>query len=62
LATGLSVLSYTKAFPNITLPQHLSGQTAVESYLYPGALQPLQIAALAGYPVTWTITITITMD
>ncbi len=27
---------------NIKFPQHLSGQTSVQSFLYPGALQPLQ--------------------
>lgn len=37
-----SVLSYTNAFPGIPAPQHKSGQTTVQNYLYPGALQPLQ--------------------
>lgn len=38
----MTVLSYTNAFPGIPAPQHLSGQTAVQSYIYPGAVQPLQ--------------------
>ena len=36
-----SVLSYTNAFPGIQAPQHKSGQTKVQSFLYPGALQPV---------------------
>ncbi len=36
-----TVLSYTNAFPGIPAPQHLSGQTKVQNYLYPGAVQPL---------------------
>lgn len=39
----MTVLSYTNAFPGGPFPQHLSGQTTtVQSYLYPGAVQPLQ--------------------
>lgn len=35
-----SVLSYAMAFPGIPMPQHLSGQTKVQSFIFPGALQP----------------------
>jgi hypothetical protein len=38
----MTVLSYTNAFPGIPAPQHGSGQTSVQSYRYPGAVQPLQ--------------------
>ncbi len=38
----MTVLSYTNAFPGIPAPQHKSGQTSVQNYLYPGALQLLQ--------------------
>jgi hypothetical protein len=37
----MTVLSYTNAFPGIPAPQHLSGQSSVQNYLFPGALQPL---------------------
>jgi hypothetical protein len=38
-----SVLSYTNGFPGMSFPQHLTGQTkTVQSYLYPGAVQPVQ--------------------
>jgi hypothetical protein len=46
-----SVLSYTNAFPGIPLPQHLSGQTTVQNYLYPGALQP---QATGPVVLSWT--------
>jgi hypothetical protein len=36
----MTVLSYSNAFPGIPAPQHLSGQTAVQSFLFPGAVQP----------------------
>jgi len=36
-----SVLSYTNAFPGIQAPQHLSGQTKVQNFIFPGAVQPL---------------------
>ena len=37
------VLGTTNAFPGATFPQHGSGQTAtVQSYIYPGAVQPQQ--------------------
>jgi hypothetical protein len=38
----MTVLSYTNAFPGIPIPNHLSGQSKPQNYLYPGALQPLQ--------------------
>lgn len=37
-----SVLSYTNAFPGIPFPQHLTAlSSAVQSYIFPGAVQPL---------------------
>jgi len=36
----MAVLSYTNAFPGIPAPQHLAGQTSVQSFLFPGAVQP----------------------
>jgi hypothetical protein len=36
----MTQLSYTNAFPGGPLPQHGSGQTAVQNYRYPGAPQP----------------------
>ena len=37
----MTVLSYTNAFPGIAYPQHLTSQTTtVQSYIYPGAVQP----------------------
>ena len=36
----MTVLSYTNAFPGMPLPQHLSGQSSVQGFIYPGALQP----------------------
>jgi hypothetical protein len=39
----MSVLSYTNAFPGIAAPQHKSGQSTVQGYIYPGALQPLSV-------------------
>lgn len=38
-----SVLSYTNAFLGIPAPQHLSGQSIVRDYRFPGALQPAVI-------------------
>ena len=35
----MTVLSYTSAFPGIPFPNHLSGQSTPQSYLYPGAVQ-----------------------
>ena len=35
-----SVLSYTNAFPGIPFPNHLSGQSKPQNYLYPGAVRP----------------------
>lgn len=35
-----TVLSYTNAFPGIPAPQHLAGQSTVQNYQYPGAVQP----------------------
>jgi hypothetical protein len=35
-----SVLSYTNSFPGIPFPNHLSGQSQPQSYIYPGAVQP----------------------
>jgi hypothetical protein len=46
-----SVLSYTNAFPGIPAPQHKSGQTVVQSYIYPGALQPQQTGPVV---LSWT--------
>ncbi len=45
-----SVLSYTNAFPNLAFPQHKSGQTAIQSFLFPGAVQPIVNVAAAGTP------------
>lgn len=36
----MTVLSYTNAFLGIQYPQHGSGKTKVQSYLFPGAVQP----------------------
>ncbi len=37
----MTVLTTANAFPGMPFPQHGSGQTnAVQSYLYPGAVQP----------------------
>ncbi len=35
-----SILSYTNTLLGIQYPQKLSGKTKVQSFLYPGALQP----------------------
>jgi hypothetical protein len=37
----MTVLTPSEAFLGIPYPQHLSGQTKVTSFLYPGAVQPL---------------------
>jgi hypothetical protein len=47
----MGVLSYTNAFPGIPAPQHLSGQTAVQNYVFPGALQPQQTGPAV---LSWT--------
>ena len=47
----MTVLSYTNAFPGIPMPQHLSGQTSVQNYIYPGALQPKQTGPAV---LSWT--------
>jgi hypothetical protein len=39
------VLSYTNAFPAAAFPQHISSNTKTQSYFYPGAVQPLWVAA-----------------
>ena len=36
----MTVLTPANAFPGIAFPQHLSGQSSVTSYLFPGAVQP----------------------
>jgi hypothetical protein len=36
-----SVLQPSNAFPGIPFPQHLSGQSSVQNFRYPGAVQPL---------------------
>lgn len=46
-----SVLSYANAFPGIPMPQHLSGKTSVQNYIFPGALQPQQTGPLV---LSWT--------
>ena len=38
----MTVLSYTNAFPGSPFPNHLSGQSTPQSYLWPGAVQPKQ--------------------
>lgn len=35
----MTVLTPTNAFPGIPAPQHLSGQSTVQNYIYPGAVQ-----------------------
>lgn len=35
----MTVLGTSNAFPGIPAPQHLSGQSTVQNYLYPGAIQ-----------------------
>jgi hypothetical protein len=52
--TGPAVLSWTNAFLGIPVPQHLSGQTSVQSFLYPGALQPPPPAPPATVPFSFT--------
>lgn len=47
----MTVLSYTNALLGRPYPQHKSGQTSVQSYLYPGSLQPQKRAPDSG-PVT----------
>jgi hypothetical protein len=37
----MTVLTPTNAFPGIPAPNHLSGQSNPQNYLYPGAVQPL---------------------
>jgi hypothetical protein len=37
----MTVLTPANAFPGIPAPQHLSGQSSVTNYRYPGAVQPL---------------------
>jgi hypothetical protein len=41
----MTVLSYTNAFPGIPFPNHLSGQSKPQSYLYPGGVQILKTGA-----------------
>src|SRR5271166_5024655 len=36
----MTVLNYTQAFPGIPFPNHLSGQSKPQNYLYPSAVQP----------------------
>jgi hypothetical protein len=44
-----SVLSYTNAFPGIPFPNHLSGQSKPQSYVYPGAVAPKGSATVLSY-------------
>jgi hypothetical protein len=37
----MTVLSYTNGFLGVPYPQHLSGQSQVQDFNFPGALQPL---------------------
>lgn len=37
----MTVLTPANAFPGIPFPNHLSGQSQPQNYLYPGAVQPL---------------------
>ncbi len=36
----MTVLTPSNAFPGIPAPNHLSGQSHPQNYLYPGAVQP----------------------
>jgi hypothetical protein len=36
----MTVLTPANAFPGIPAPQHLSGKTSVQNFIYPGAVQP----------------------
>ena len=38
----MTVLSYTNAFAGIPFPNHGSGQARPQSFLYPGAVQPVK--------------------
>lgn len=38
---SLQVLSYVNAFPAIPFPNHLTGKATPNSYIFPGALQPI---------------------
>lgn len=49
--TGPTVLSYTNALLGIPFPQHSSGKTnTVQSFLYPGAVQPIVPASSPSIP------------
>lgn len=37
----MTVLGTSNAFLGVALPEHLSGQSTVQNYLYPGAVQPV---------------------
>jgi hypothetical protein len=41
----MTVLSYTNAFPGIPFPNHSSGQSKIQNYLYPGAVAPSKTGA-----------------
>jgi hypothetical protein len=60
------VLSYTNAFPGIAFPNHLSGQTAPQSFMFPGAVQPMVVVGGSmvfnqwfNFPSTGTFTVTL---
>jgi hypothetical protein len=38
-----TVLKPQNAFPGLPAPQHLSGQSGVQDFLYPGAVQPYKV-------------------
>jgi hypothetical protein len=45
-----TVLSYTNAYPGGPFLQHLTGETAtVQSYTFPGAVQPMAMPAVLSY-------------
>ena len=53
-----TVLTPANAFPGAPFPQHGSGQTTtVQSYLFPGAVQPIIVTAVAGAP-SWQLDLT----
>lgn len=54
----MTVLTVSNALPGIPMPQHTSGQSSVQNFNYPGALQPvttvtvlLSSEALLGIPM-----------
>lgn len=49
-----TILSYANAFPGLPFPQHGSGASSVQSFVFPGAVQPQQgVLAAAQSPISY---------